>query len=161
MIIVIEGSDGVGKTTLAKSLQKSLKSAYVHYGPLPLWWRIWDYKDRLVRHAVYDRYHWSSYAYSSVYPQPIDVTPEDCVRIDSDIRRLLSGQYATVLVYCSEPNFFENRAKDDLFDVKQIKAVNERYALQRKHFDVAHDIAVGYANADRIIDRLREKLLPV
>src|SRR5580765_4211415 len=81
MLIIIEGPDGVGKTTLAESLAKELAESgdeveLLHRGPpkshpldeyvLPLL----DYVPGLGRHVICDRWHWGE----AVYPQVLDRT---------------------------------------------------------------------------------------
>jgi GTPase SAR1 family protein len=149
-MIVIEGPDGVGKTTLAKALQREMNSAYVHYGPMPLWWQPHDYMLRHVRHAVYDRYHWSALAYASVASQPWRPDVEACLDIDEMLRMACKEQYATVLLYSSLDTWFDG-LNDDLFTDEQVKTVNQEFIAVKHHFSFSWDIAKnGYPDARRV-----------
>lgn len=143
MLIIVEGSDGLGKTTLAKSLQSTMRSAYVHYGPLPAWWRK-DLYLTALSHAVYDRYYWSTWAYSLVYKQPVIMTASECVELDAFHRAQCANAFLSVVLYASEDSFFDDRAEDPLFKAEQIKAVNDRYREYKHAFDVAIDVCKGY-----------------
>lgn len=160
-MIIIEGSDGVGKTTLAKSLQLALKSAYVHYGPLPDWWTHWDYTTRCIKHAVYDRYHWSAAAYSLVVPQPwvrgsMDTTVKICMELDKELAFLSKEAYATVCLYRADDAWYDSQDfEDPLFTGDECKLVNRWYKEHRNLFtySVAVDTA-GYPHAGCVLDLL-------
>jgi hypothetical protein len=55
MIIVIEGPDGAGKTTLAKQLAHDLKLDYHHEGPPPKGLAPWDHYGRILEDARRDK----------------------------------------------------------------------------------------------------------
>ena len=152
-MLLIEGTDGLGKTTLAKKLQRELQSAYVHYGPLPEWWREPHYVTRCLNHAVYDRYHWSCWAYADVHPQPWRATVEICCGIDHALSLRNNGRYSSVLVYSSSKQWLKKNIvpKDEMFNIKQILEVNDRYSTVMEHFDFVWDVArCGWPNAEEI-----------
>lgn len=67
-MLIVEGSDRVGKTTLCQKLVKYLGNSgpwmYRHFGPLPPGWtHPWDYFPAMSRHVVQDRFHLSEWAY--------------------------------------------------------------------------------------------------
>lgn len=142
-MIVIEGSDFTGKTTLAKDLQRQLNCAYVHYGPMPLWWTRYDYLTRHVKHAVYDRYHWSAAAYLNVAPQPWGATAEACQDIDKMLEQATRGQYATVCLYASQPEeWYPEDFEDPLFTRAQVIEVNNWFSRHSEMFTIDWDLSV-------------------
>ena len=151
MLYLIEGSDGLGKTTLAKALQWKERCAYVHHAPP----NEWERKDFLtvLQNAVYDRFHWSMWAYQLVRPQPLDLTISDCMAIDERLAIMLDGEYKTILLYSSDPAYFTKMPQDHLFSLEQIQDVNARYQSVAPHFGVAIDVATqGYPSAEQILD---------
>lgn len=154
MLYLIEGSDGLGKTTLAKAVQWAARCAYVHHCP-PREWNQSDFLTVLNR-AVYDRFHWSMWAYKYANDQPLDLDVEDCLAIDERLALMLDGDYFTVLLYSSDPGYFEKMPPDHMFSLAQIQAVNERYLSVKDHFSLAIDVATqGYASAEQVIDTAR------
>lgn len=150
MLIIVEGSDNTGKTTLCKRLQRDMRSAYVHHGPLPEWWSIFQYLPTCLPHAVYDRFYWSSWAYQTVLPQPLHLTIEDCVSLDAVVKQ--NFDYESVLLYSSDPSHFvrDEMLPDPLLSIEDIMRVNERYAQVAHHFDHAIDISKGFADYEWI-----------
>ena len=151
MLYLIEGSDGLGKTTLAKALQWKVRCAYVHHTP-PLDWRYEDFLTVLAN-AVYDRFHWSMWAYQTVNSQPLQLNVDDCLAIDERLSLILDGDYAPVCLYSSDPGYFDKMPVDHMFSAEQIKEVNARYVSVLKHFAVTIDVAVtGYPSPEQILD---------
>ena len=140
-MILIEGSDGVGKTTLAKLIQRTSHRAYVHYGPLPAWWRQQAFVHNALPFSVYDRYHWSTWAYAAVHAQPVMLSVRDCQHIDDELRVLTHGKYRSVLLYSSDEEFFESLPQDDMFDLCQVLLVNERFTEIAPYFDIIFDVS--------------------
>lgn len=154
MLILIEGSEGLGKTTLAKALQWKLRTAYVHHCP-PDNWQLESFKT-VLPNAVYDRFHWSMWAYKNARRQPLDLDILMCVAIDDWLKTSLNGQYKTVLLFASDPNYFDSKPEDHLFGVDVIKDVNERYKqIAPLYFDMVIDVAAtGYPSAEQVLDQL-------
>lgn len=150
MLYLIEGSDGLGKTTLAKAIQWAERCAYVHHSP-PKEWGINDFLT-VLPNAVYDRFHWSMWAYKIVNRQPLDLSVDDCEAIDERLSILLDGDYFTVLLYSSDQAYFEKMPPDHMFSLAQIQEVNSCYMAVRQHFSLAIDVAAqGYPTAEQII----------
>lgn len=65
-MLIVEGPDGVGKTTLCKKLLKGLPGhVYAHFTRLPPGFDYhWGYADRASRRVVQDRFHMSELAYA-------------------------------------------------------------------------------------------------
>lgn len=154
MLYLIEGSDGVGKTTLAKALQWKVRGGYVHHTP-PEIWKLENFFDVLSYTAVYDRFHWSMWAYKEVNKQALDLSMDDCVAIDAQLLDRLIGDYATVCLYASDPRYFDKMPGDHFFTKEAIKSVNERYMSALQHFDVTIDVATtGYPSPEQVLDSI-------
>lgn len=66
-MIIIEGADAVGKTTLAKRICQELDLRYAHYGLLPKTWDyLTDYVPSIADRVVLDRFMLSELVYSRV-----------------------------------------------------------------------------------------------
>jgi thymidylate kinase len=121
-MLIIEGTDCVGKTTLAHKLAKKLSMVYQHLGPLPDLWYDEDYVNLASPKAVRDRYHLSEMAYSSTLKRNCKIR---------DLRVL----HATLLLKCkafvvlitADPTVIGSRydAKRELFNVEDVIAVND------------------------------------
>ena len=154
MLYLIEGSDGLGKTTLAKALQWKLRTAYVHHAPPDNW--TFNNFFEVLPNAIYDRFHWSMYAYREVRKQPLELWSDDCAAIDYQLNKQLDGQYATICLYASDPGYFDGRPDDHMFTAEAIKSVNERYIKVLQYFDMTIDVATtGYPSAEQVLDFFR------
>lgn len=152
MLILIEGADGLGKTTLAKALQWKLRTAYVHHCP-PDHWQLSDFSV-VLPNAVYDRFHWSMWAYKNVRHQPLDLDILMCTAIDDRHKTTFNGAYKTVLLCASDPNYFDAMPEDHFFTAEAIKSVNERYLQVAPLFDMTIDVATtGYPSAEQVLDQ--------
>lgn len=151
MLILVEGADGLGKTTLCKALQWKVHCAYVH-NKAPAQWKLEDFFTVLPS-AIYDRYHWSMWAYKEINKQPLDLSEDACGAIDARLRERLVGKYVTVCLYASDPDYFAQMPEDHLFDLKKVQSVNERYTSVLRNFDLIFDVsATGYPTAERVLD---------
>lgn len=150
MLILIEGADGLGKTTLAKALQWELRTAYVHHSP-PKTWHFDDFLT-VLPNAVYDRFHWSMWAYKNANRPVLDLTIEDCTVLDNVLRSKVN--YKTVLLCASDPNYFDAMPEDHFLGKEAIKDVNERYKQVAPLFDMTIDVATtGYPSAEQVLDQ--------
>ena len=121
-MLIIEGTDCVGKTTLAHKLAKKLSMAYQHLGPLPDDWCDQDYINLASPKAVRDRYHLSEIAYSTHLKRSCKIR---------DLRVL----HATLLLKCkayvvmitADPTVIGSRydPKRELFNIEDVIAVND------------------------------------
>jgi hypothetical protein len=138
-MIIVEGPDGVGKTTLAKKLARHYKMPLVCFSPLPCWWTIGNYSE-WPEYAVYDRFHWSAWAYREVRPQPWDASIKACSAIDEGLRAKHHGNYQTILLYSSHEEWFDDLPEDDMFSRDAVKSVNERFQQVASKFDFTYDV---------------------
>lgn len=152
-MILVEGPDGVGKTTLVKALARHFRAPSIHYGPLPEWWSQLDYVDSAPMFSIVDRYHWSALAYSIVHKQPWPTTVERCQEVDQSICKR-TPFYTKILLYSTTPDFFLGKPKDDMFDVDQIIKVNAVYhGLSEKYFDICWDVSsLGFPSVKDITE---------
>lgn len=96
-MLVVEGPDGVGKTTLCKRLLKELpRHVYAHFTRLPRGFDYyWGYADRMSRFIVQDRFHMSEWAYAAARMETPKLCEDGYRLVDANLR-LLGG--FTVLV---------------------------------------------------------------
>lgn len=132
-MIIIEGTDGVGKTTLAKKLityrsnKLRMPPVYRHLGFLPgNWDYYYDYVNRMDHHIVQDRFFLSEWVYGRVIRGGTPLSKEKIRDLFSD---LINVGGLTVIV-TAESSLLEMRWKDhvdDKFDLSQVLAVNEEF----------------------------------
>lgn len=106
MLIVIEGVDGAGKTTLAEALVEVLKdhkpTKLLHRGPLefdPLVeyeLDLDDYRPAFGQHVVCDRWHWGEDIYGPLYRAGSRLTPA----IRTHVELFLQSRGAVFLLMC-------------------------------------------------------------
>lgn len=108
-MLIIEGPDGVGKTTLAKELQKRLSGfgyIYSHFTRLPdSFDRVWGYVERMSRRVVQDRFHMSELAYTYARGDTTKLDTESYRLVDAHLRQI-GGM--TILLN-ADPELVESR----------------------------------------------------
>lgn len=103
--IVLEGPDGVGKTTLANAIQKMTGWPIIHSGPPErLAWEEWIGKTLVDGPAIFDRLHLGSIAYAGVFRNMYDVTDHENWMVEG---WLMSR--GCILVYCDVPREVQDR----------------------------------------------------
>ena len=145
-MLIVEGVDGVGKTTLAQECCRELHKhgypyLYNHFSKLPdSFDRVWDYEPWIRRKVVQDRFHLSREVYGRVFHnQPLFTTLEMEL-----IEGMLSNVGAYVVVcYACDNTWLEEQIKanapDQMYDVSGILEANDYYSkiaqAQHHHFD--------------------------
>jgi thymidylate kinase len=124
-LIVLEGADGTGKSTLAKEIAEQSKGHVLH-GSWHKDWQIDEYHDDMYQAAeillqhqtvVMDRWAPSEEVYSEAFRGGAEYSSDEYMR-------LLMGDKAlsnTVFIYCENDNAVENhienmKVREELFD---------------------------------------------
>lgn len=136
-MLIVEGTDLVGKTTLCKKIVDDLNArsdvpyrpyVYRHFTRLPEYWDYyWDYLPHIDVGVVMDRFHLSAQAYGRAIDGGEHINPTNM--------RLLRAQLAlrcsfVVLVLAKESLIRERHAKreaDEMFSVQQVIEANCRF----------------------------------
>ena len=128
-MLIIEGSDLTGKTTLAKRLVEELKHEgyiYRHLSRLPDGFdRYWGYRDLACLRIVQDRFHMSEPVYARVRGDDTCLTPETYRLVDG----MLRGMGAlTVVLACQDDGLIENRWREgEMYRISEVKYANDQY----------------------------------
>lgn len=141
-MLIVEGSDLLGKTTLCQQLAKALATSghiYRHFSRLPDQFnRYWDYLEHASPKVVQDRFHMSEIAYCygrGERPDSGGLCTHRYRMIDGHLRNL--GAF-TVVLYTDRDDLarrFKERG-DDMYDSKVIIAANEAFtSLARGTFN--------------------------
>jgi len=154
-MIIIEGTDCVGKTTLAKALSKELLGIYVHMGVLPESWRGYQDYVQLLRGpscCVIDRFAWSGLAYEAVCDSnPCKLSLADVLYLRAFMRNVRAMH---VLILASDEliksRYDESR---ELFSLQPIIDVNAWFRQRQSDFDLVinRDITNPYASTDEVL----------
>lgn len=137
MIIIIEGNDGTGKTTLANDLAKTLHGYKVihrtHLTDTPKSELAMIYRDLLLKHTniIFDRAWYSEMAYGPVFRGESCISIEDMHRLE-ELLHALGG----FVVYCHSENAYKRaceRGEDYVQNYEQWMRVNMNYNEIFKH----------------------------
>jgi len=96
MLIVFEGPDGAGKTSIAEGVQRKLHATRTHCGPphpsraFDHWMQIVQLASDASHNVVCDRLHWGDAVYAAKYRPDTGPQLTDCEfnRINQEIARL-------------------------------------------------------------------------
>lgn len=152
-MLIIEGSDCVGKTTLCRELLKRLNAVDCamipqHFGQLPKNWDYYrDYLPYISSHTVMDRFIMSEIVYGHVLRGRSPLLPEMYRLLDARLR--LCGA-VTVLIVANDAWYDEQlrdkySEREQAFTVDQVKAVNagfKRLALRCRNESWTTDYTV-------------------
>ena len=113
-MLIVEGTDGVGKTTLCQRLVKELEVhgpwIYSHFGKLPSTWDYpWSYIPRISQYVVQDRFHMSEIAYRVARGEEQQLHPEAYRLVDAYLR--MSGSCTVVIT--QSPSTLKRLWKED------------------------------------------------
>jgi hypothetical protein len=134
MMLIIEGTDLTGKTTLAKELVKRLCSQnewhlYQHLTRPPAGWDYYeDYIKLMHPRSVWDRFHMGNLVYQEIDGTGTQHTPISYGMLDAHVRL----QCGMVIVCIAAEDVIEAAWKrkphgDEMFRLDILLKVNERY----------------------------------
>lgn len=134
-MLIIEGADLTGKTTLAKRLAKLLNEqyglphVYQHLSRLPACWRgrARELHEELARRwVVQDRFHMSEVAYASARKDEPMLSPVEYELLDCSLRAGLGA--LTVVLVDLTGDVIRSRWRDgEMFTLGQVLKVNDYY----------------------------------
>lgn len=103
MLVVLEGCDRTGKTTLAQELARQLPGAELRHCERPTRHPLEEYEDELAdyvpgsgQHVIYDRHCWGERVWPTIYDRPTEYTDE----MHAHVELFLESRGAT-MVYCT------------------------------------------------------------
>ncbi len=125
-MIIVEGTDGVGKTTLCKTLLKSLSDhVYAHFTRLPpAFDYYWGYRQRASADVVQDRFHMSELAYAKARKEPSKLCPTTYKMVDGYLRGL---GCLTVLVTAGNKLVESRWTPDQMFSLEATLEANSAF----------------------------------
>lgn len=131
-MIVIEGTDGVGKTYLAHRLVKELEDTYPmvysHLSRLPLSWQFPDsYEDHVQRFTVRDRFHMSELVYTELRGEQQSLLPAHYRLVDAWLREVGA---VTVLITC-DGDRLQPSDRNEMYSFDAIYKANKLYEALR------------------------------
>jgi len=159
-MLIIEGTDLVGKTTLCNELIKQTllyryPIIYQHFGKLPkadVWDYFEDYIPFINQRVCMDRFILSEVAYGNTIRGHSEISPDDYRELDGWLR---INQSVTVLIV-AEQDWLKKQLdekyhqRNELFEAQQIIDVNEYYRdLAHGGTDWECDIDFVYTMNDR------------
>jgi thymidylate kinase len=131
-MLIVEGTDSVGKTTLTRKLATKLGLLYQHLGPLPDSWVEQDYISLGSHRCAYDRYHISDIAYSWGIPGRV------CkIKNARFLHAALTVRFAAITVMITADSdllTLRHRDEDQMFDLQTVLRVNEMYCKLAPHY---------------------------
>lgn len=144
-ILIVEGPDLVGKTTLALECQKVLARRryphiYSHFTRLPVAFdRYWDYLPHVRRTVVQDRFHMSRQAYGRQFLEQERMNDIELKLLQSAIWQV--GGFTVVCVARTDEFLktqFANKDREEMYKVDGILGVNRKYVdiIQSREFDI-------------------------
>jgi len=159
-VIIIEGADGVGKTTAAEYLakkmgellQRSSEACYRHMDrPSPRFDHFMEYAQQ-VGPVVQDRFHLGNVVYQRMLAKGQGGL--DAKRFCM-VQRYLRWQGALVIVLVADHDWLADRfhLKEELYKKETVLAANEGFRLLTKttnrgepYCDLFHDVTRGWPN---------------
>ena len=153
-MLIIEGSDLVGKTTLIKELcteatKRGFPMIPQHFGLLPDSWNFFgDYLDYIVDTTVMDRFILSEVIYGEILRDGSRINQCDFKALQSN----LNYNKAMTVIIAAEPDFFKEHVhkqfeyRSEVFKEEQICNVNDAFLMVMQthrinEFEIEYDIA--------------------
>lgn len=129
-MIIVEGPDLVGKTSVCQKLVKRLQSRgviYAHFSRLPLSFdRYWGYQRRASRNIIQDRFHMSEPIYAAMRKDYTALDPEKYRMVDGMLRQL----GAVHVVITATNDLIKSRwGREEMYDIEQVFEVNSMFKL--------------------------------
>lgn len=128
-IIIIEGVDKTGKSTLAKKVSEETGYPVVHLGVPPdkgYYRKLRRLINKGKEGVIFDRFHWGDVAYHGITREKRALTPEEFTKIEGRLDEL-----GAVVIYChSGFNAIWRRFKEDkeeLINPESIPIIQEQY----------------------------------
>lgn len=160
-MLIIEGPDGVGKTTAAQKLCKYTGWDYKHMSkPGPTFNHFLDYMRLAKEDAVWDRFHLGSLAYGAIISK--EGQDQNYERFRAVCRALDFFGVTTIIMYARESWWLRKRLSEDtreqMYDLEKIIAVNDVYRWMAEEASdtesfrgitfghIAHNVCEGYPN---------------
>lgn len=161
-MLIVEGTDGIGKTTfchkLVKRLQKQGPWIYSHFTKLPKIWSFPDsYKPHVRRFIVQDRFHMSEIVYRLARQESRMLSEEAYRQIDAWCG--LVGVYTVILTADSATIKRGNHSKQ-MHSLTIAQRANDLFAEMPKHlFDKGWCTQNGLYPPDEFIDLIADEYL--
>ena len=131
-MLIIEGTDMLGKTTLCQELVKRINAkiggsyTYEHFSKLPECWDYWwDYLPHVRRRVVMDRFHMSEVAYRRARGEPEQLDSETYRLLDAKLR--LVGAYTVVVIATERWLRTKIGSRPEMHTGEQILAANAEF----------------------------------
>lgn len=127
-MIIVEGADLVGKTTLCKELvrRSSFDLAYNHLSRLPeSFHRFYDYLELIKPSNVFDRFHMSEIAYIAARREKQGST--NFAWYAAIDRMIIDAAGMIIIVTADEPLIRSRMRDDEMYDMDTILRANEAF----------------------------------
>lgn len=153
-MIILEGPDLCGKTTLARALLKRLHSeeGYRKFGPYPAIYEHFDapptswcfpksYFPHIKRYSIHDRFHISELCYGVITRGASRLEPRGVRIVDALLALVGSLTVVITLKDAFLVQQWESKSRDEMFTLEQVRAVNEAYSkLPETHPELRIDM---------------------
>lgn len=127
-MIIVEGTDLIGKTTMCRELLLHYPYVYRHFTKLPDSWRYpHDYKEHVAVKVVQDRFHMSHIAYQSAICGQYSLNKSSY----ADIDEWVAGVQGRTIILTAGEEFIRKQwrthQRPEMFDLATILRANEIY----------------------------------
>lgn len=144
MLIIIEGPDNTGKTTLARHLQEVFSLDYIHCSKPKTdnpYLEYCELADSIKKPTVIDRAHLGEYVYGTLWRGGCSITPK--MFQDLDLKFMEKFEYVVVIHAQAPLEIIEERCKENneqLLKPNQIAACSELfyYIMSQTHIPVVN-----------------------